>query len=166
MAGINPQAASGGRVFRPLLEEGGADFDGITSTTDTTISSEAVFVPEGYQVIFVMDIDTYTTAALTQSIQFTLNGQDATPDWHDYYWDRASATAATSALTVVGHQVPMRAVNPFPTDPTGNIQWKLALKSDGSDTVVIFGDSFLMVVPVPYANPKYSGQPPKYRRSF
>jgi hypothetical protein len=155
MAGINPQAGSGGRIARPLLTSGGADFDGITSTTDTTVSSESVYVPEGYQCTFVIDVDAFTTAAITAAVQFTLDGSESSPNWMDFYWDRASATAATVALAATGYKT-LRFINPFPSDPDGNILFRLALKTDGADSSAAYGDCFLFVNPVPYANPRFA----------
>ena len=155
MAGINPHAGTGGRIARPLLTSGGADFDGITSTTDTDVNSESVAVPEGYQCAFVIDVDAATADNVVARVQFTLNGSESSPDWNNFYWDRASATAATVNLTTTGYKT-LRFVNPFPSDPDGNILWRLNLDPDDADANLAYGDCFLFVNPVPYANPRFA----------
>ena len=155
MAGINPKAASGGRISRPLLDSNGADFDGITSTTDTTVNSESVYVPECYQATFIIDVDAWTTDDVEAKVQFTL---DAGTNWNNFFWDRGSATASTIGLdTAVGYRA-LRFVNPFPCSADGNIRFRLSLVPDGADANLVYGDCYLMMGPVPYANPKFNKQ--------
>jgi hypothetical protein len=152
MAGINPKAASGGRISRPLLDSNGADFDGITSTTDTNYQSESVYIPECYQATFIIDVDAATAANVVARVQYTLDGGT---NWNGYYWDRASATASTVNLTATGYST-LRVVNPFPCSADGNIRWRVQFEPDGDNADIAMGDCYLMMGPVPYANPRFS----------
>jgi hypothetical protein len=135
---------AGGRVVRVLLGTDGATLDGITSTTNTTVSTETITVPEGFQACFVLDIDTYTTAALTASVKYTHDNSN----YHQFYWDEGSQTAATFAVTAIGSTV-LQLINPFVDNPnvTTSLGFRVDFETDTSDTNVVFGDCYVTVGP-------------------
>jgi hypothetical protein len=111
-----------------------------------------VFVPECYQATFIIDVDTLTQANVVASVEFTL---DAGTNWNSYYWDRASASAATVNLTATGLST-LRFVNPFPCSADGNIRFRVRFEPDDANADLDMGDCYLMMGPVPYANPRFS----------
>jgi hypothetical protein len=134
----------GGRVVAELLGTDGATLDAITSTTDTTVSTESIRVPEGFQVAFVVDFDAWATAALTASVKYTHDGST----YHQFYWDEASATAATFAVTAVGAKI-LQIINPFVDNPNvdTSVLFRVDFETDGADTDVTFGDCYYTVGP-------------------
>jgi hypothetical protein len=135
---------AGGRVVKVLLGTDGATLDAITSTTDTTVSTESIRVPEGFQACFVLDFDAWATAALTASVKYTHD--DST--WHQFYWDEASATAATFAVTEVGQKI-LQVINPFVDNPnlTTSVMFRVDFETDTADTDVTFGDCYVTIGP-------------------
>jgi hypothetical protein len=137
----------GGRDYAKLLNSSGVDFDGLTSTTNTTVSSESIEVPEGWVGIFVIDVDAHTTAAATASVKVAFDGGT---EWNQFYFDRAALTKAEVTLAAAGAYM-LKFINPFPfvgakgTD--GKVVFRVDLETDGSDTSVEYGDCFYAVAP-------------------
>jgi hypothetical protein len=139
---------AGGRVVRELLGTDGATLDGITSTTNTTISTESVIVPEGYQAIFIMDVDAYATTTATFSVKYTHDNSN----YHQFYWDEGSQTAATVAITdttadLGAHMISI--INPFVDNPnlTTSVKFRVDLETDGVNTDLTLGDCYLTIGP-------------------
>jgi hypothetical protein len=138
---------AGGRLIREYLGTDGVSLDGITSTTDTTLSFEAVEVPEGYQASFIMDIDAYATTDATFSVQYSHDNSN----YHQLYWDEASAAAVQKALTVttdLGAHI-LTFINPFVDNPnvTTSTKFRVQLITDGSNTDLTLGDCYFTVGP-------------------
>jgi hypothetical protein len=140
----------GGRVIKELLGTDGVSLDGITSTTDTTVSTESIRVPEGFQAIFVMDVDAYATTTATFSVKYTHDGGS---NWHQFYWDEGSQTAATVAISdtttdLGAHQISI--INPFTTNPNtsiGETLFRVDVETDGVNTDLTLGDCYVTVGP-------------------
>ena len=138
---------AGGRVVREYLGTDGVSLDGITSTTDTTLSFEAVIVPEGYQATFMMDIDAFATTEATFSIQYAHDGTN----YDQFYWDEAGAAAAQKALTVTtdigAHQLTL--INPYVDNPNNALpgKFRVQLITDAANTDLTLGDCYLTIGP-------------------
>jgi hypothetical protein len=137
-----------GREYAQLLSSGGVTLDGITSTTNTTVSSEAIKVPEGYVGIFVLDVDTFTTGDVTAKVKVAFDGGT---EWNTFWHDRAATTAATATLDAAGAKM-IRILNPFPDiavdDGTvGDVVFRVDLEADGADSNMAYGKCFYAVAP-------------------
>lgn len=143
----------GGRRIRELLDTNGNTFDGITSTTNTTVSTESIEVPEGFQASFIIDVDTFTTADVTASVKVTHDDSN----YHQFYWDEASATAATAAIAVdssdLGYHI-LTIINPFtvnPNEPSESAvsatKFRVDLETDTSDSSIAYGKCFYTIGP-------------------
>ena len=140
----------GGREVREYWQGGtlsGVSLDGITSTTNTTLSFEAVIVPEGFQATFMMDIDAYATTDATFSIQYAHDGTN----YVQFYWDEAGVSAAQKALTVTtdigAHQLTI--INPYVDNPNNAnpAVFRVQLITDGTNTDLTLGDCYLTIGP-------------------
>ena len=140
----------GGRDYAELLTSTGVTFDGLTSTTNTTVSSEAIEIPEGWVGIFVIDIDANTTADVTASVKVAFDGGT---EWNQFYFDNRALTAASvtiGAATVVQGRL-LRVINPFPfigakgTD--GKVVFRVDMETDGADSSAEYGKFFYAVAP-------------------
>jgi hypothetical protein len=140
------QDTFGGRDYAELLS-GDATLDGITSTTDTTISTEAIEVPEGWVGLFVIDVDAFTTAAVTASVKVAFDGGT---EFNQFYFDGQSATAATVALAAAGAYT-LKILNPFPyiaaSGTDGKVVFRVDMETDGADSSLEYGKCFYAVAP-------------------
>ena len=136
----------GGRDYAELLSSN-ATLDGITSTTDTTVSTETIEVPEGWVGMFVIDVDAFTTAAVTASVKVAFDGGT---EWTQFYFDGLAATAATVALAAAGAYT-LKIINPFPfvgaKSTDGKIVFRVDLETDAADSSLEYGKCFYAVAP-------------------
>ncbi len=139
-----PVQGRGGRAFGQLLNDSGLTFDGITSTTNTTLSTQDVMIPEGWVGTFVIDVDAWTTAG-TASVSVSFDG--GTND-NAFYYDRASATASTVSLAATGAYV-LRVLNPFPEgfDQANTISFSVKFTTNASNTTYELGKCWFAVAP-------------------
>jgi hypothetical protein len=140
----------GGRDYAKLLNSSGVDFDGLTSTTNTTVSSESIKVPEGWVGMFIIDIDANTTATVTASVKVAFDGGT---EWNQFYFDHKALSAAAvtiGAATDVSGRL-LRFINPFPdigvSGAIGDVLFRVDLETDGSDSSAEYGDCFYAVAP-------------------
>ena len=140
----------GGRDYAELLTSTGVTFDGLTSTTDTTVSSEAIKIPEGWVGIFVVDIDANTTATVTASVKVAFDGGT---EWNQFFFDQKAQSAAEvtiGAATVVTGRL-LKVLNPFPdigvSGAVGDVLFRVDMESDGADSSAEYGKFFYAVAP-------------------